>query len=212
VAVVKRLRQHQIILRGERVLLRPLTEGDWPAILKWNNDPQVLHFVEGDEVSGYSLEEVQQIYRSVCQNAFCFIIELEGQPIGECWLQPMNLERVLDRYPGRDCRRIELVIGERTFWGQGLGTEVIRLLVALGFKQERADLIFGCDVAEDNRASLRAFQKAGFQVPASLPQAPGSKVRHRYDLVLTKEHYFSGTLGSGEKSDFCLCRKVQDGQ
>jgi len=46
---------------------------------------------------------------------------------------------------------------------------VIRLLAAFGFEHERADLIFGCDIAEDNHASLRAFEKAGFQVDVYIP-------------------------------------------
>jgi len=31
------------------------------------------------------------IYRPVSANAFCFIIEVAGQPVGECWLQKMNI-------------------------------------------------------------------------------------------------------------------------
>jgi len=191
------LSQHEVVLRGARVLLRPLSENDWEILLKWNRNPEVLYFVEADEVAKRSLEEVQQIYRSVCRNAFCFIIEVEGQPVGECWLQRMNLERVLSRYPGRDCRRIDLMIGERAFRGRGLGTEVIRLLVAFGFEQQGADFIFGCDIAEDNVASLRAFEKAGFRVDAVVPQPPGSKVRKRYDLVLTRGRYFAEVRGGG---------------
>ena len=186
-----RIRGHGVVLRGERVLLRPLSENDWEILLKWNRNPEVLYFVEADEVAERSLEEVQQLYRSVCRNAFCFIIEVEGQPVGECWLQRMNLERALSRYPGRDCRRIDLLIGERAFRGQGIGTEVIRLLVAFGFEQQGADFIFGCDIAEDNVASLRAFEKVGFQVDARIAQPAGSKVRYRYDLVLTRERYMA---------------------
>ncbi len=186
---MKRIVPHRVTLRGQKVCLRPLTEEDWPLLLKWNNDPEVLYWAEGDQVSGYTLEQVQGIYRSVCQGAFCFIIEFQGQPIGECWLQPMNLERISSRYPGQDCRRIDLVIGEKRLWGQGLGSEVIGLLLAFGFEREGADLIFGCDVAEDNVASLRAFEKAGFEVEARRSQEPGSKVAHRYNLILSRERY-----------------------
>ena len=87
------LRAHQLTLRGTNVLLRPLTEYDWALLLKWNNDPEVLYFAEGDDVRSYGLEQIQAIYRSVSQHAFCFVIEADGQPIGECWLQAMNLDR-----------------------------------------------------------------------------------------------------------------------
>ena len=111
------LKQHHITLQGERVTLRPMTEGDWDILLKWNSDPEVLYFSEGDDVKAYSLEQVQEIYRNTSQKAFCFTIELNGMPIGECWLQRMNLERILRRYPDLDCRRIDLMIGEKQLWG-----------------------------------------------------------------------------------------------
>jgi RimJ/RimL family protein N-acetyltransferase len=186
------LRQHGMVLRGERVILRPLTEGDWSHLLRWNNDPEVLYGSEGDDVSGYGLSQLQQIYRSVCQAAFCFIIEADGAPVGECWLQRMNLERILERHPGQDCRRIDLLIGETAYWGRGLGTEVVRLLVGFAFEQEGADRMFACDVAEDNQASLRVFQKVGFQVDAAVEQPPGAKVRVRFDLDLPRDRWAAG--------------------
>ena len=98
-----------------------MTEDDWDILLKWNSDPEVLYYSEGDNITSRNLEEVQGIYRWVSQTAFCFMIEVGGMPIGECWLQRMNLERILEKYPNADCRRIDLMIGEKAFWGQGLG-------------------------------------------------------------------------------------------
>ncbi len=79
-------------LRGERVVLRPMSENDWEILTKWGNDPEILYFAEMDHVSTRSLDQVQSMYQSVSQTAFCFIIELDGRPIGECWLQKMNLD------------------------------------------------------------------------------------------------------------------------
>ena len=50
-----------------------MTENDWDILLKWNSDPDVLYFAEGDDVNSYTLEQVQQIYRGVSQKAFCFM-------------------------------------------------------------------------------------------------------------------------------------------
>ncbi len=181
------LREHKIVLRGERVVLRPLTEDDWGLLLRWNSDPEVLYFTEGDDVSSYTLDQIQSIYRHVSQTAFCFVVVVTGVSVGDCWLQQMNLERVLQKYPKANCKRIDLVIGEKQFWGQGLGTEVIQLLSAFAFDNQDADLIFGCDVADYNTASLKAFQKAGYTVDAQKEQPVGKKARYCYDLVLTRE-------------------------
>lgn len=171
------------------MVLRSMTEDDWGILLKWNNDPDVLYFSEGDDVSSRELQDTQGIYRSVSQNAFCFILEVDGVPVGDCWLQLMNLERILGKYSKKDCRRIDLIIGEKRLWGQGLGTEVIGTLTRFGFEGERADFIFGCDIADYNWRSLRAFEKNGYQIDAKIKQPPGKKSRFVYDLALSKDRY-----------------------
>ncbi len=35
-----------------------MTENDWDILLKWNNDPEVLYYAEGENSISYSLEEV----------------------------------------------------------------------------------------------------------------------------------------------------------
>ena len=52
-----KLRVHDVVLHGPRVLLRPLTEDDWAPLLAWNNDPEVLEFAEGDDVRSRTLDE-----------------------------------------------------------------------------------------------------------------------------------------------------------
>jgi RimJ/RimL family protein N-acetyltransferase len=77
-----KLREHTITLRSERVVLRPMTEDDWDILLKWNSDPQVLYYSEGDDVQAYSFEDIQGIYRGVSQSAFCFVAEVNHNPPG----------------------------------------------------------------------------------------------------------------------------------
>jgi RimJ/RimL family protein N-acetyltransferase len=179
------LNEHNITLHGEQVVLRPMTENDWDILASWNSDSEVLYFSEGGDVESYDLEEVQGMYRGVSQNAFCFIIEFNGQPIGKCWLQRMNIERLLEKYPGKDCRRIDLLIGEKRLWGQGLGTDTIRTLTRFGLEEERADMIFGL-VGDYNLRSVGAFKKAGYEVDAEVEEPPGEKAKFSYDLVIRR--------------------------
>src|SRR5262245_10097111 len=103
-----KLRSHDVTLVGDNVTLRPLREDDWDVLFAWNSDPEVLRYTEGDDVSRYDPAQVQYIYRSVSQHAYCFMAMLDKRAIGECWLQEMNLARILRKYPGKDCRRIDL--------------------------------------------------------------------------------------------------------
>jgi RimJ/RimL family protein N-acetyltransferase len=166
-----------------------MTEADWSVLECWNSDPEVLYYAEGDDVSCWTPDEVRAIYRSVSQSAFCFIIEFDGTLVGECWLEEMNLDRVTRQYPGEDVRRIDLMVGEKSDWGRGIGTGVIRMLTEFGFEGQNADLIYIPGVADYNKGSLRAFQKAGYRTVATVEEKPGRKARHCYDLLMTREDF-----------------------
>ena len=199
--VPARLREHDVTLRGERVVLRPMTENDWEVLLAWNSDPEVLWFAEADPVESRPLAEVQAIYRGVSATAYCFIIEYRGHPIGECWLQEMNAQRVLDRYPDLDVRRIDITIGQKRLWGQGLGTEAVGLLVEFGFDREGCDTIFEPEVADYNARSRRMFERLGFRVVGEIAQPSGAKAHIAYDFILTRETCLRGGRMLSPRSD-----------
>lgn len=165
--------------------LRPMTEGDWDVLSRWDNDPELLHFTECDDVDAYALEETQGVYRRASWLGFTFIVEHEGSPIGYCWIQRLRVTRILDRFPGLDCRGIVLAIGEKHLWGQGLGTETIRLLTEFGFEREDADVI-ACSVIDYNIRSRRAFEKAGYTLLQESPLPEGTRSGYEYDLILTR--------------------------
>jgi RimJ/RimL family protein N-acetyltransferase len=180
------LRAHDVTLTGERVVLRPMTERDWPLVEAINNDPEVGYFAEEDDWRPYTLERLQTIYRAISRQALMFVIEHRGRPIGECWLQRMNVPRILEERPGQDVRRIDLAIGLKHLWGQGLGSETIRLLVVHAFEQEGVGALV-CFCGGHNPRSRRAFEKAGFAVLRTVPGNAKSGVG--YDLLLTREDY-----------------------
>ena len=176
------LRTHDVTLRAGRLTLRPLTDDDWEILYRWNSDPEVLNFTEGKGTEPYGSRTVRQIYTTVSQTAHCFIIELDGSPIGECWLQQMNLERYQEH--GHDVRRIDIMIGEKQLWGRGYGTAAIARLVEFAFDIERADALYACGVASYNRRSLGAFRRVGFQVCAERPREGSQDVE--FDLRLDR--------------------------
>ena len=121
-------------------------------------------------------------FGQVSQTAFCFIIEADGVPVGECWLQAQNYERVLRKYPDLDCRRIDLSIGEKARWGQGIGTETIRILTDHAFLEQGADLIYNCGISDYNPRSWRAFQRVGYEIVAEIETSgPGLFIRSHHD-------------------------------
>ena len=186
---MQQLRTHRVHVSDGPLTLRPMTEGDWDTIHQWNNDPEVLYYWDGDDIAARLLADTQEIYRTVSQSAYIFIIELEGIPLGDCWLQEMNLLEILDRFPGKDLRRIDLVIGKKDLWGKGWGSCVIALLTRFGFEKCGADALFGCGIGDHNPRSRRAFEKNGYKVLQTVPQPPGGKAGFVFNLILTRERY-----------------------
>ena len=185
-----RLRTHDVTLRSGHVVLRPLTEDDWDLVVGWWNDPEISYYADSNE-SEYSRAQVQEIVRGISRRAYCFVIEFEGRPVGECWLQEMNMKRILERNPGLDCRRIDLAI-EKASWGQGIGTAAIRLLVGFGFETEEADAIFAMEIADYNTRSRRAFEKVGFELYDTVKQPAGARARVNHDLVIRANRHRGG--------------------
>ena len=178
---VVELETHDVLLHGAYVTLRPMREEDWGLLFEWNNDPEIMEHTDHDDFSPRTLVEIQSIYRWISTHAFCFIIEVEGYAIGECWLQRMNLRRIVDQFQDKNFWRIDLMIGAKELWGRGYGTEAIGLLVDFGFRHERADAIFGI-VSANNVRSVRAFRKCGFRNYRKLLEADGTL---GWDLAVT---------------------------
>ena len=172
---------HDVILCGgienHAVTLVPLTDAHLPLLYRWNSDPEVLYWCEEDDVESNDEETVQMIYGHVSKHAFCFLIEVDGIPIGECWLQEMNLPYIRDRYPaGTDVRRIDMMIGEKQWWNKGIGTELVRMLCDFAFQQERVEVI-SCFCDDYNQRSRRVFEKNGFTHVFSRPVSGSTKAK-----------------------------------
>ena len=187
------IKTHSITLcrkyKDFEIALCPLSDKHFPFLYKWNADPEVLYWCEYDDVKAYSPEIVRQIYGTISKNALCFIIQVNGMFIGECWLQKMNLPNVTAMYPaGTDIRRIDMVIGEKEYWGKGLGTQFIKMLMDYAFTTEKADVLH-CFSGDYNIRSRRVWEKNGFKNILIEDIANSAKVKQQYHWRLKKEDY-----------------------
>lgn len=187
---------HNITLKGSigeyNIILRPLCDNHLPLLYKWNSDPEVLYWTEGGEdiERSYDKDTVNAIYVNVSKDAFCFLIEINGHPVGECWLQKMNLTDVIKMYPDLDVRRIDMAIGEKRFWGKGIGTKFVEMLVEFAFFKEKVDVLH-CFCEDYNLRSQRVWQKNGFKLARVDDLKQPQKGKKQYHFVLKREEYLS---------------------
>ena len=190
------IKSHDVTLYGGygvNIVLRPLCDGHLPLLYKWYADPEVLYWTEGgtnDANLSYGADTVHDIYGGVSQNAFCFLIEADGVPIGECWLQKMNMPDVIAMYPeSLDVRRIDMAIGEKAYWNKGIGTQFIGMMVDFAYHGEHADVLH-CFCEDYNVRSRRMWEKHGFTRVMEEPLEPQpQKGKWQYHYRLTRQEF-----------------------
>ncbi|MCL2203251.1 MAG: GNAT family N-acetyltransferase [Defluviitaleaceae bacterium] len=169
------IKEHNVTLhealREHTITLRPLSDDHLPLLYKWNTDPEVLYWNEGPNADPNDNDDevVQSIYRETSNAGYCFIIEIDGTAIGECLLCKMNVHYIVEKYPASaDIRRIDILIGEKSYWNMGIGSVIVQMLVDLAFHNEKTDIIYGI-TGDYNKRSGRIFQKNGFHLFSEYP-------------------------------------------
>ena len=157
-------------LHSERIRLRAAEKEDISAFLRWINDVDVTENLM--LVSPMSSYEEEQWYESMMKqpaSEHALVIEVRDQspnheyrPIGTC--QFHNID-----WRNRSAE-IGILIGEKTFWDQGYGTETMRLLLDHGFGVLNLHRIW-LQVYAKNKRGIRAYEKAGFQFEGKQRQA-----------------------------------------
>ena len=168
------IRSHSLFLGDAAFLLRPMVDADLPLLARWYADPEVLHFTEGD-VEPYSEDDISVMYRTISRSADCFILSVDGSDIGECRLQSIPSPFDGPLHNTTDCRRIDIVIGEKDQWGKGYGSRAIGLLCRQVFENTSCTHLFAFSIPDYNERCCRAFRKNGFQVYKTVP-APSDDV------------------------------------
>ncbi len=97
------IQSHDITLYGDSgtydIVLRPLADDHLPLLYRWMSDPEVTYYTESAVGLRYDEDTVRRKYGGMSRGAMCFLVEADGMPVGECWLQPMNRADVRAMYP-----------------------------------------------------------------------------------------------------------------
>ncbi len=148
----------KLMLRGERVGLRPLETQDVYSLVKWFNDQRVLEDLGADHISfSVSLEEEKVILERMLRDVraqWFIIVKLEDlEAIGI-----IGLANIDERNASAEAR---IIIGEVKEWGKGLGEEALGMLLGFGFDSRGLHRIW-LRVAVYNERARRLYEKCGF--------------------------------------------------
>ncbi|MGI6716770.1 MAG: GNAT family N-acetyltransferase [Eubacteriales bacterium] len=189
------IQSHDITLYGGNdeydIVLRPLADEHLPYLYKWNADPEVLHWTEGSTAEtnlSYSPDTLYKIYGGDRENCLCFLVEVNRMPIGECWLQKMNLPHVTIYDPAIDVRIIDMYIGEKSYWNKGIDTQFIAMLIDFALNGEHVDVLH-CFCEDNNIRSRKVWEKNGFTLVLSEELLQPQKRKFQYHYRLTRSEY-----------------------
>jgi RimJ/RimL family protein N-acetyltransferase len=144
------------VLRGERVILRPIERADLPRLWELLEDMDVALLADGGPIVPVSLSSYEARFdRHLAQppeDLVEFVIEVGGDVIGGCQLH------FIDRFH----RRCDLGIAlGRDYWGKGYGQDALRVLVDYAFTHLDMRRVGLRVLAHDERA-IGAYKKVGF--------------------------------------------------
>jgi aminoglycoside 6'-N-acetyltransferase len=136
-----------VVLRGERVLLRPSRPEDADRLVRIRNEPEVAR-------RWGSVDIEKEIGEGFIGTDEGFVIEVDAEVVGA--IQYHEEDDPMYRHANMD---IFLATSRH---GRGLGTEAIRLLARHLF-EEHGHHRLTIDPAVDNAAAIRAYEKVGFR-------------------------------------------------
>jgi [ribosomal protein S5]-alanine N-acetyltransferase len=177
---------------GALVFLRPLERSDLnERYLSWLNDPEVTRYTETG-IFPSTAEDLEKYYSEVCgsrsQVMLAIVDKKSGQHIGNVKLGPIH-------WIHRNAT-FGILIGEKKFWGKGVGLEATKLMVEYGFTRlnlHRIDL----GVFADHETAVRCYEKAGFKVEGRMREdlfmggANGGQYKDRLWMGLLRAEYDS---------------------
>ena len=136
-----------VVLRGERVLLRPGGPEDAEKLIRIRKEPEIARRWGSEDIE----DEVREGFVGTDEG---FVIEVDGEAVGA--IQYGEEEDPMYRHASVD------VFLATSHHGRGLGTEAIRLLARHLF-EDRGHHRLTIDPAADNAAAIRAYEKVGFR-------------------------------------------------
>ena len=149
------------VLKLGELAFEPLSEADFPLLLRWLNSPHVAEVWDGAK----TLAEVRSKYRDKIASDWqrAFIVSTIGERFG--YIQSYRAARVgADWWPHEPETTvgIDQFIGETHLLGKGLGTSMVREFSDWLLRHPKTERVI-TDPSLRNERAIACYRKAGFK-------------------------------------------------
>lgn len=141
------------MIKGERIVFKLLTQKNaTKEYAGWLSDLEVNRYLVTKKAT---VSELKKYIREKNSDPNCLLLGIfcKDKHIGNIKLEPIDFKNLK--------ARIGILIGDKNYWGKGIATEAIELLVKYGFdklKLKEIDLA----VEPENKPAIRVYEKVGF--------------------------------------------------
>lgn len=161
-------------IKGNRIYFRTLSENDASEeYCRWLNDPVVNQYLETREATIEDLKKYIQEKNEKDDCMFLGIFDKEnGLHIGNLKLEPIEKNKA----------NFSILIGNKDYWGKGIGTEATKMMVDYAFKVLKLEIV-DLGVLSENKGAIKVYGKAGFKIK----NIEKNKIKHGskyYDKVV----------------------------
>ena len=146
---------HNPFLIGERIYLRAPQHSDAALLANYFNDAAVNQWLHAHRPLSPEMEaaRLEEMTKSQDDVLFAIVRRETNDLLGLTGLHELNFRH--------RTAELGILIGDKTAWGQGFGTEATQLQLKYAFETlnlHRVEL----DVQAENARAIRAYEKAGF--------------------------------------------------
>ena len=177
-----------LVLRSERLLLRPLAETDLDVAVEILTDPAVMKYLSKSYTKGRVIQELPTFTKRCaegCVGIWCVIDQSKKEKLGTTLLLPLPIEEKntnWDLVVGDELPDGEVEIGyllKKSAWGIGYATEACKRLLKFAFEETQLKEVVAVTNPK-NIASQNVLKKSGLieegMRRAYASQCPGFRI------------------------------------
>lgn len=162
------------ILKGPRIILRPIKVSDAKNFVNWYKDKDVMIWFDHRFLKA-GLKEVQSIIRKSFKNKETsnnVIINENAELIGSCDFKILSEDNRIMRFG--------IMIGDKKNWGKGYAGECVKLVADYTFRKKKFNRL-ELTVSSRNIRGLKAYVKAGFVQEGTMRKYRWNKITERFE-------------------------------
>jgi len=129
-----------------------LKNTDWAYFAKWWRDDNLINMTSGNHDRVEDLEIQMIVSQMACSSVdLHWLIMFSDRVVGH-----INLNKIDEKVA-----ELQIVIGEKAYWGKGIGYDAIKLVLIEAKKHKFSNIII--EVRPENIRAIKLYEKSGFK-------------------------------------------------